>query len=109
METQPKPWYASYKLIAAVVGVALIFANAFINHQTIDPNVVTQQVSLVIGAYIAAKAWEDGEQAKARAAIHAANVTAAQPTPPTVGIDATNVNVTPTEQPKPRVESIGLV
>lgn len=77
METKPKPWYTSIKLQAAVVGLVLIFVNAIINHQTIDPNTVTTAVAAVVMAYMGARAWEDSEQAKARATIVAANVTAA--------------------------------
>lgn len=112
MSDQPvKPWYQSMKLIAAAVALVLIFVNAWINHQTIDPNSVTQAVSIVIGAYIAAKAYEDGEQAKAR-------VKAATPTT-TLTTPAPNVTVTTTAapndpaivtpgKPKPRVNLTGL-
>jgi hypothetical protein len=77
MQTQPyvKPWYTSLKLQAAVVALILIFANAIIFQEKIDPDAVTYAVGIVVSAYIGSKAYEDGEQAKARAKVDAPPVT----------------------------------
>lgn len=101
---QQKPWYTSLKLIAAVVALVLIFVNALINRATIDPDTVTQAVAGVIGAYIFAKSYEDGEQAKARAKIEAA------PTTTVTTPGGSDVTVTaPVEPTQPVVKTIGLV
>lgn len=109
METQPKPWYASYKLIAAAVGLVLIFVNAYLNHQTVDNNTVTLAVMGVISAYIASKAYEDSSQAQARATVTAANVTAATQASTTTISTPGASDVTVSTSDAPKVETIGLV
>lgn len=62
-----------------------------------------RNIVLLVAAYVASVAWEDGKHAEAAGQVAAA---ASQPTPPAVGIDANQVTVTPT---KPTVGPTGLV
>lgn len=104
MEYKPKPWYQSFKLIAGVVGLVLIFVNAFINRETIDPDTVTNAVMAIIGFYIASKAYEDGEQAKARAKVDAPQTTTVS-TPGGSDVTVTAPSeTTPPTLPQPFIE-----
>lgn len=103
-------FFQSRKLWAAIVGLLFIFLNAFLNQTQIDPDTVTNAIMGIIAAYMASTAWEDGQKAKAAGEVNAAAMTASQPTQPSVGIDANNVTVTPSDTgtPQPRVGLTGM-
>lgn len=58
----------SSKFQAMLAGLITIILIAVINRQQIDPNVLSAAVTGLIGAYIAATAYEDGQKAKAEVA-----------------------------------------
>lgn len=55
----------SRKVWAAIVGLLLIFVNAMLNEQQVDPDTVTNAVMGIIAALMASIAWEDGKKAEA--------------------------------------------
>lgn len=89
----------SRKLWAAIIGFISILWVSYQSGSTLDPDTVINAILGIVAAYIAATAWEDGKQAEAVGRI-------AAPPPPTVGIDANNVQVTPA---KPTVGTTGLL
>lgn len=76
----------SRKVWAAIVGLILIFVNATINEQQVDPDTVTNAIMGVVAALMASIAWEDGQKARAEVA----------PTT-TIETPSENVSVTTTE------------
>lgn len=56
----------SRKVWAAIVGLILIFVNAWLNESQVDPDTVTQAITGIIAALMASIAWEDGQKAKAQ-------------------------------------------
>lgn len=56
----------SRKVWAAIVGLLLIFVNAWLNEAQIDPDTVTNASMGVVAALMASIAWEDGQKAKAQ-------------------------------------------
>lgn len=107
----------SRKFWAALIGLILILVTTW-GQNPYPTDAVVTAVMGVVGAYVASVAYEDSQQAKAQATVDvakhmaagvvaAANVTATQPTPPAVGIDANNVNVTTTDATPPATPTLG--
>lgn len=80
----------SSKFQAAAAGILVLVILALVNHQQIDPNVLSGLVTALVAAFIGATAYEDGQKAKASVA----------PTT-TVETPASNVTVTTTDTPQP--------
>ena len=78
----------SRKVWAAIVGLLLIFVNAFLNESQVDPDTVTNAIMGVVAALMASIAWEDGKKAEAQAA-------------PTTTLTTPSSNVTVTTEGKP--------
>lgn len=57
----------SRKMWAAIVGLILIFVNAWLNEAQVDPDTVTNAIMGVVAALMASIAWEDGQKARAEA------------------------------------------
>lgn len=73
----------SRKVWAAIVGLVLIFVNAYLNQQQVDPDTVTNAVMGIVAALMASIAWEDSQKARAEIA-------------PTTTIETPSTNVTMT-------------
>lgn len=87
----------SRKLWAAIVGLALIVVNAFLNQQQVDPDTLTNAIMGIIAAYMAAVAFEDGMAKKN------ANKT-------TIETPSENIEISTSEaKPKPTITSSGLL
>lgn len=82
----------SRKVWAAIVGLVAILWTAYQSGVALDPDTVVTAIMGIVGAYIAATAYEDSQHAKANATVAAASLAATTPTP-TVGIDANTVTV----------------
>jgi hypothetical protein len=56
----------SRKVWAAIVGLIVILANAYLNQEQVDPDTVTNAVMGIVAALVASIAWEDGKKAEAQ-------------------------------------------
>lgn len=77
----------SRKFWAALIGLVLILVTTW-GQDPYPTDAVVTAIMGVVGAYVAAVAWEDGKHAEA-----AGRIAAADSNPPAVGIDANTVNV----------------
>jgi uncharacterized membrane protein len=55
----------SRKVVAAIIGLILIFANAYLSNTSVDQETLTNAVMGIIAALMASIAWEDGKKAEA--------------------------------------------
>lgn len=79
----------SRKVWAAIVGLILVFVNAWLNEAQVDPDTVTQAIMGIVAALMASIAWEDGKKAEAQKP---------QPTGPVQVAQADQVTI---QEPKP--------